>query len=68
MRSALLLCLPIMLAACADYKTPGLSKSPSSMSSDTLCYRYAATKDETLGAEVRARNLDCAAILESQPF
>ena len=56
------------LAACSGYKTPGLSKSPQSMSADTLCFRYETTKDAALGAEINARNLDCAGLLRDDPL
>jgi hypothetical protein len=59
-----------ILAACAgerSYKTPTFD-NPSRMSADTLCYRAAYAKSsQALKDEVRARNLDCAAILEQQP-
>ena len=66
MKNFLLLAL-LTLTACAGYKSPGFSGNPSKMSADTLCYRAAYAKsDRALQDEVRARNLDCRAILESQ--
>ncbi len=44
-----------------------MSGNPQRMSSDTLCYRAAGAKtDSALKDEIRARRLDCNAILESQ--
>lgn len=62
------LALSLLLGACQNYRTPRLSATPASMSSDTLCYRYATTKNEALGKEITARGLNCAAILENDPL
>jgi hypothetical protein len=49
-----------------NYKTPTLD-NPQNMSADTLCYRAAYAKSsQALKDEVRARGLDCGAILESR--
>lgn len=57
------------LTACQNYRTPQFRNStPESMSSDTLCYRYATTKNENLADEISRRNLNCAAILENDPL
>lgn len=58
----------LFLTACVDYKTPGVSKEPSKMSADKLCFDYASSKDAMLGAEITARGLDCAAILRDDPL
>lgn len=63
---AITLCL--LLTACAGYKTPGLDQAPHEMSADTLCFRYASSKDPALAAEIDARNLDCAALLRDDPM
>ena len=66
MKNYLLLTL-LSLTACAGMRTPGTSGNPSKMSADTLCYRATYAKSgQALQDEVRARNLDCRAILESQ--
>lgn len=63
----------MILTACsaADYegfRAPSLSGDPARMSADTLCYRAAYAKENpALQEEVRARNLDCAQILDAQP-
>ena len=67
MKRALLI-LILLLPACENYRAPRLTATPSSMSADTLCYRYASSKNEALGAEIDRRNLNCAAILESDPL
>lgn len=66
----------IVLAACSNndagsgnsrYNHP--SSSPSRMSSDTLCYRAAGAKENPeVKAEIKARGLDCRAILENDPL
>ena len=59
----------LLLTACAGYKTPSLSGEPSKMSGDTLCFRAAHDPaNESLRAEIAARNLDCRAILENDPL
>lgn len=60
----------VLLSACMEHtRHPEFSGNPSGMSSDTLCYRYAgAKKNEALAAEVKARRLDCSAILEDDPL
>lgn len=63
----------MILTACsaADYegfRAPSLSGDLARMSADTLCYRAAYAKENpALQEEVRARNLDCAQILDAQP-
>jgi hypothetical protein len=52
------------LAACSAETIKRPSGSASTMSGDTLCYRYAYAKsDPEIKAEVKARRLDCAAML-----
>ncbi|MCB9977348.1 MAG: hypothetical protein H6858_07105 [Rhodospirillales bacterium] len=74
MKRLLLLSVALMLSACSGetlggFRAPTLSGDPAKMSADTLCYRAAyAKEDPALLAEVKARNLDCGQILESQPF
>lgn len=62
--------LTLLLAACSgNYKTPGMAQAPAAMSTDTLCFRYAADqKDPALAAEIDRRNLDCTAILREDPL
>ncbi len=65
-----LLCLLAMMGitvtACENYRHPSVD-STSTMSSDTLCYRYAYGKrTEAMKAEIDARNLDCADVLAEQ--
>ena len=64
----LMLVLAMPLTACQSYRTPSMSGDPAQMSSDTLCFRYASSKDPELGAEIARRNLDCARLLESDPL
>ena len=56
----------LLLAACArHYKAPSLSGNPAAMSADALCYRQAyARNNAEIDAEITARRLDCAAILD----
>lgn len=67
----------LVLAACSSadsksdhthrYNRP--SADPARMSSDTLCYRAAgAKKNQAIQDEIRARRLNCRAILESDPL
>lgn len=57
----------LFLAACSNYRHPSVD-STSTMSSDTLCYRYAYGKRTgAMKAEIDARNLDCADVLAEQP-
>ena len=65
---ATLLAMTLSLTACAGYKTPSLSGDPSKMSADTLCFRYESSKDPALGAEIDARNIDCAGLLREDPL
>lgn len=60
----------LLLTACSGsgYKTPGMDKAPAKMSADTLCFRYASSKDPALGKEIDARNIDCTALLREDPF
>ena len=58
----------LILTACADYRTPSISGDPVRMSSDTLCFRYANSKDPALEAEIARRDLDCAALLREDPL
>ena len=52
-----------------NYKKPSVSGNPSGTSADTLCYRAVnAPLNQSLQDEVRARNLDCDAILDSDPL
>lgn len=73
MRKLIVFSTCIILTACsaADYegfRAPSLSGDPARMSADTLCYRAAYAKENpALQEEVRARNLDCAQILDAQP-
>jgi hypothetical protein len=69
MRTILITSL-LLLTACSgsNYRTPGLSGTPSKMSSDTLCFRYASSKSPDLAAEIDARNIDCAALLRDDPL
>ena len=56
----------LLLSACSNYRHPSVD-STSTMSSDTLCYRYAYGKrTEAMKAEIAARNLDCADVLAEQ--
>jgi hypothetical protein len=70
MKTILALSSLLILSACMEHtRHPEFSGKPSGMSSDTLCYRYAgAKKNEALAAEVKARRLDCSAILEDDPL
>ena len=70
MKTIVPLCALIALSACMEHtRHPQFSGNPSGMSAETLCYRYAgAKKNEALAAEVRARDLDCATMLESDPL
>ncbi len=69
MKTLLTLSLVLILCGCANTNHPSVRSNPATMSSDTLCYRYATAKrDPAYGAEVKARGLDCAAILESDPL
>jgi hypothetical protein len=57
----------ITVTACEGYRHPSLD-SASTMSSDTLCYRYAYGKrTEAMKAEIESRNLDCGDVLAEQP-
>lgn len=67
MKHALLI-IVLTLTACSNYRTPSASGNPAKMSSDTLCYRYASSRDSELGDEIRRRGIDCGAILESDPL
>jgi hypothetical protein len=65
----------LVLAACSNTDTEGdksynhPSSNASKMSSDTLCYRAAGAKENNeVKAEIRARGLDCAYILENDPL
>jgi hypothetical protein len=59
----------LLLAACAGgYRHPGMHQDPSKMSADTLCFRYASSKDPALAAEIAARSLDCTALLREDPL
>jgi hypothetical protein len=65
----LALILALTLTACANPKTPSISSNPKTMSADTLCYRYAgARKNTAIADEIKARGLNCAQILESDPL
>lgn len=65
MRVFLCLICVIGISGCAGYKRP--SGNASSMSADTLCYRYAYAKaNEAYAEEIAARGLDCRAILSEQ--
>jgi hypothetical protein len=58
----------LLLAACGTTRHPTVGGDPSTMSADTLCYRYAYAKsNEALKAEIDARNLDCEDVLAAQP-
>lgn len=65
--ASLALAMTIMaMTACSNYRHPSVD-STSTMSSDTLCYRYAYGKrTEAMKAEIDARNLDCADVLAEQ--
>ena len=65
---SLIVSVLITLTACQSYRTPSMSGDPAGMSADTLCFRYASSKDPELGAEIARRNLDCARLLESDPL
>lgn len=55
----------LLLTACSGYRMP--MTGTQNMSGDTLCYRYAYAKDDpAIKAEIAARGLDCAAILDDQ--
>ncbi len=59
----------LTLSACDTMRKPSASNNPSAMSSDTLCFRDAgAKKSPEIKAEIRARNLDCRAIIENDPM
>lgn len=62
----------LTLSACGDgsFRRPTASnKDADTMSAETLCYRNAtAKKSEAVDAEVKSRNLDCAAILQEDPL
>jgi hypothetical protein len=61
--------LSLALYGCGNssYNRPSLD--PSRMSSDTLCYRSAgAKKNPDIENEIRARRLDCRAVLENDPL
>ncbi|MEZ5815428.1 MAG: hypothetical protein R3E13_12035 [Alphaproteobacteria bacterium] len=61
--------IPVLgLSACQSLRAPRVNATPESMSSDTLCYRYASSKNEALREEIARRNLNCAAILENDPL
>lgn len=64
----LLAALAMTLTACQNYRSPRMSATPASMSSDTLCYRHATTKSQPLADEITRRNLDCRDILENDPL
>lgn len=67
MKYALLFAFIFTLSACETLKRP--SSNPSTMSSDTLCYRAAgAKKDDGIKDEIRARGLDCSRIVEDDPL
>jgi hypothetical protein len=70
--ASLTLAMTLTVTACVStgtYKSPSVSGNPSKMSADTLCYRAATARaNAALKDEIRARNLDCAAILESDPL
>ena len=56
----------VALSACGHYNAPSLSGNPATMSSDTLCYRYATAKrDQAIADEITRRNLNCARVLEN---
>lgn len=73
MKRLLLVPAAVILSACSgetlgSFRAPSLSGDPAKMSADTLCYRAAyAKEDPALREEVKARNLDCEAILAAQP-
>jgi len=56
----------LILSACQTLKGPG--NDPAEMSSLTLCHNYTNSRDEALGAEIQARNLDCADLLKDDPI
>jgi uncharacterized lipoprotein YajG len=59
----------ILLTACANPKTPTISGNPQTMSADTLCYRHAGARhNQAIADEIKARRLNCAQILESDPL
>lgn len=58
----------ILLTACSGYNTPTVSGDPAKMSADTLCFRYASSKDPALGTEIAARGLDCTSLLRDDPL
>ena len=65
--------LAFLLTACigggGSYKHPSVSGSPTAMSTDTLCYRYATgKKSQALADEVARRGVDCVAIVEADPL
>lgn len=67
---SIFLLLIASLSGCSsgNYKTPGVSKAPSELSADTLCFDYATSKKPELAAEIEARNLDCAGLLRDDPL
>lgn len=61
--------LSLSLYGCGETQYNRPSLDPARMSSDTLCYRAAgAKKNPDIESEIRARRLDCRAILESDPL
>lgn len=66
---AAVLASALMSAACDTATMRRPSSNPAKMSSDTLCYRAAtAKKDEAVIDEIRARHLNCDAVLENDPL
>ena len=68
LRSVLIVCLTLTVSACQSYRAPSMSGDVTRMSSDTLCYRHASSRDTKLAEEITRRRLDCARILESDPL
>lgn len=68
MRRHLILIVGLLLAGCASYKHPSTSSDPAKMSADTLCFRYASSKDEALADEINARGIDCMDMLKDDPL
>ncbi len=58
----------LLLSGCDSYRTPTVSQDATKMSDQTLCYRAQTTGKTALKDAVRKRNLDCRALLESDPL
>lgn len=59
----------LLLTACGDtVRTPTTSGDPRQLGDQTLCFRYANSRDAALAMEIDARALDCAGLLRDDPL